>query len=95
MAIVVRWPEQGKDQNWQVQLGECCNDSREEEDVSLTRVKEIEKKANGYRRYYIVRTVKSQQLMDIKQREVREMKGVNYDVKGLNLGDCKNTGTIY
>lgn len=33
--------------------------------------------------------------MDIKQREVREMKGVNYDVKGLNLGDCKNTGTIH
>ena len=46
-------------------------------------------------RQYIVRTVKSWQLTDTRQKWVREMKeGVNYDIKGLNLGDCKNIGII-
>ena len=43
----------------------------------------------------IVRTVKFWQLMRVRQRGVKEMKeGVNYDIKVLNLGDCKNTGTL-
>ena len=33
--------------------------------------------------------------MRVRQRGVKEMKeGVNYDIKVLNLGDCKNTGTL-
>ena len=61
--------------------------------MGLIREKEI--KANKHKRYYIVKTEKPSQLMDMKQREVREMKtGVNYDAKGLNLEDCKNIGTI-
>lgn len=43
----------------------------------------------------IVRTVKFWQLMRVRQRRVKEMKeGVNYDINILNLGDCKNTGTL-
>ena len=43
----------------------------------------------------IVRTVKFWQLMRVRQRGVKEMKeGVNYDIKVLNLGDCKNTATL-
>lgn len=33
--------------------------------------------------------------MPVRQKGVKEMKeGVNYDIKVLNLGNCKNTGTI-
>lgn len=47
------------------------------------------------RDYYLIRNVKSWQLMGMRQRGVRETKeGVNYG-KSLNLGDCKNTGTIH